>query len=224
MTEISQGQIRSVVASAAASSDERGQSAQADLPPGFVEAFVRGVNEFNPVIANEMAEAGEEQVKASEFYRVITANMSKSERAELTALAFGDLATVGMVISEIKKAGIDMSGFADFRDLRKALRSRAFKRHAKAKAKIAKAELEELHEMERVRKARAEELRKKKSDNDRIIRECKDRMAARERYREELVRELEFARTERPALLEQELLSAREELAKVLSEDETNHQ
>ena len=226
MTEMSQGHIRSVVASAAAdtSPDVREQSTQADLPPEFVEAFVRGVKDFNPVMASEMVEAGEVQAKASEFHLVITSNMSKSEQADLTALVFGDLATVSMVISEIQRAGIDMSGFASVRDLRKALRSRAFKRYAKAKAKTAQDELEALYEMEHTRKARAEEIRQKRIENALIIRDCKERMAARERYREELVRELEFAQTERPALLEKELLVAHEELAKILGEDETSHQ
>ena len=155
---------------------------------------------------------------ASMLHRMITANMSNSEMTELTARAFGDLATVSMIISEIKKAGIDVSRLATGYDLQKALRSRAFKRYSKAKAKTAEIELEKLYEMERVRKARVEDLRQRKLENDRIIRGCKERMAARELHREELVRELEFARTERPALLEQ-LRIAREELDKIQSED-----
>lgn len=190
-----------------------------ELPPSFDVEFARGLQECNPAVGSRMSETVI-QSKSLEFYNQLKDQMSESEFASLTAQKFGDLAAVGMIMAELDEAGIDTSDLRSQEDAKRAVRSRDFRRHLRRKKKIAQKRFKEISRTLSKDAPIIERLKQEKSDNERLI--CQHDVNIKSIDKEieeqkneirELEREIEYARTERPKQLAEDLRIARENLA-----------
>ena len=147
--------------------------------------------------------------------------MDESEFAALTAQEFGNLAAVGMIISELDEAGISVSDCRTQSDIKRAVRSRAFRRHLRNKKKVALKRLKEIDQKLSEHAPSIENLNQERLDNEKLIRECDANIHSKEqsvKEKEQKIKELEsqieWARNERPEQLAENLQKARENLEK----------
>lgn len=193
-----------------------GHTEPMELPPGFNEEFARGLSEYDPAMVYRMSETVIKS-KAIALYNKLRDHMDESEFVLLTAQEFGNLVAAGMAIAELDSAGIEVANLKSDHDVKRAVRSRDFKRHLRTKQKIARKRIKEIDQKRREDDRAIEEIKSRISKNEKIIRESELNIDSKDKELSQLTRKIEAAKNDRPKQLAEELQIARDELENIHS-------